>query len=99
MKRCLASPRRLSAALAGLAGAVSLGLPSLAAACSACLYGAYGDRTFNWAFVALIAMPFVVGAGIGGALLHRYGRLRAPLWSRRRATPGSDHLAAHEETT
>jgi len=33
---------------------------------------AYGDRTFNWAFLGLILMPFVVGFGIAGVFAARY---------------------------
>ncbi len=46
--------------------------PALAEACASCLSSAYGDRTYNVAFVGLIVMPFLVGAAIGGALLVRY---------------------------
>jgi hypothetical protein len=93
-----ASARWPRASLAGLAAAAQCALPSLAAACPSCLYGAYGDRTFNWAFLGLLAMPFFVIAGIGGAFLHRQGLLRMHHASRA-AAPGPDHLAAHEETT
>lgn len=52
-------------------------LPGPAAACSACLSSPYGDRTFNWAFLGLLIMPFVVAAVIGGVLAHAYRRRRA----------------------
>jgi hypothetical protein len=48
-------------------------LPEVAAACAACLAAAYGDRTYNWAFLGLLLMPFLVAAVIGGLLLSRYG--------------------------
>lgn len=51
-------------------------VPRVALACTSCLWGAYGDRTFNWAFFGLIIMPFGVAAAIGGVLayVHRRGR-------------------------
>jgi hypothetical protein len=51
--------------------------PRAAHACASCLWSAYGDRTFNWAFLGLIIMPFVVVAVIGGVLLHVHRRGRA----------------------
>lgn len=50
--------------------------PDVAAACATCLSTAYGDRTYNWAFLGLLLMPFVVGGAIGGILLYRYGDLQ-----------------------
>lgn len=47
-------------------------LPSAAWACATCVASAYGDRTFNWAFLGLILMPFVVGLGIATVLVSRY---------------------------
>jgi quinol-cytochrome oxidoreductase complex cytochrome b subunit len=47
-------------------------LPQVAAACPSCLATPYGDRTFNWAFLGLILMPFVVAAAIGGVLFYLY---------------------------
>lgn len=52
-------------------------LPRTAAACSWCLTSPYGDRTFNWAFLGLIIMPFVVASVIGGVLLYAHRRRRA----------------------
>jgi hypothetical protein len=56
------------------------------------LSSAYGDRTFNWAFLGLLLMPFVVAAGIGGALFVRYRVLRAP------RGPDAARLAPSEES-
>lgn len=55
-------------------------LPGIAAACPSCLSSAYGDRTFNWAFLGLILMPFVVSAAVGGVLVwkYRWSRLDSP---------------------
>ena len=56
--------------------------PRAASACAFCAASAYGDRTFNWAFLGLILMPFVVGLGIAGVFASRYyashGRPDAP---------------------
>ena len=48
-------------------------LPDVAMACATCLASAYGDRTYNWAFLGLLLMPFLIAAVIGGILLSRYG--------------------------
>ncbi len=53
--------------LAGLAALAAL-VPAPAAACAVCLTSAYGDRSFNWAFVVLMLMPFVVAVGLSVAL-------------------------------
>jgi hypothetical protein len=42
--------------------------PRAAAACATCLSTPYGDRTYNWAFLGLLLMPFVVASAIGGVL-------------------------------
>ena len=72
--------------------------PRAASACATCVASAYGDRTFNWAFLGLILMPFVVGFGIAGVFAARYyapsGRFRAP----RSAREGAAQVAPHEET-
>ncbi|HEY7364676.1 MAG TPA: hypothetical protein VIE37_11245 [Methylomirabilota bacterium] len=70
--------------------------PTVAVACPGCLSSAYGDRTFNWAFLGLLIMPFLVAAAIGGVLVYAYSRSR----SRRRLVAGrlsSDYQP--EETT
>jgi hypothetical protein len=80
--------------IARLAFVIALLIPSAAAACASCAASAYGDRTFNWAFIGLILMPFVVGIGIAGVFAARYyshpslGRVPAP-----------DQVAPHEETS
>jgi hypothetical protein len=51
--------------------------PRAAWACATCVSSAYGDRTFNWAFLGLILMPFAVGSGIAGVFAARY---YAPIW-------------------
>jgi hypothetical protein len=74
----------------GLALLLILALAGTAAACPSCLSSAYGDRTFNWAFLILLLMPFVVSAAIGGVLLYTY----RPFRTRRVTRPHS-----LEETT
>ena len=73
-------------------------LPEAAWACATCVASAYGDRTFNWAFLGLILMPFVVGLGIAAVLAARYHA------AHRQAYPGTSpaalaaaQLAPHEE--
>ena len=85
--------------------------PRAAWACATCVASAYGDRTFNWAFLGLILMPFAVGFGIAGVFAARYyapsgrfraplGRFRAPLGrSSRSAREGAAQVAPHEETS
>ena len=42
--------------------------PRTAAACAMCLDSAFGDRGFNWAFVALMLTPLAVALALGGIL-------------------------------
>ena len=60
-------------------------LPRMALACPTCVSSAFGDRTFNWPYFALILMPFAITAAIGGVLAYRAG-YRVP---RRRRLPPS----------
>ena len=56
----------------GLAVALALALvPGVAVACASCMSTAYGDRTYNWPYLALIVMPFIV-AGVIAAVLYRH---------------------------
>jgi hypothetical protein len=80
--------------------------PRAAWACATCVSSAYGDRTFNWAFLGLILMPFVVATGIAGVFAARYyepfRRFRAPHWRSRSsgsAVEGPAQLAPHEESS
>jgi hypothetical protein len=70
--------------------------PRAASACATCVSSAYGDRTFNWAFLGLLLMPFVVGLGIAGVLAARY---YGPLRSSRGAAAGAAQLEPHEESS
>jgi hypothetical protein len=77
---------------------VVLLVPRAAWACATCVASAYGDRTFNWAFLGLIVMPFVVGLGIAAVFVLRYYAAH-----RRSHTSGGALAAAqptpHEESS
>ena len=60
--------------LASLVALALVLLPRLAAACATCLSSPYGDRTYNWAFLGLLLMPFVTAAVIGGVLVLAHRR-------------------------
>ena len=65
------------------------GVLGRALACAACASTAYGDRTFNWAYTALMLVPFAVAIVVATVLAWNAGyRLR---W--RRTNP------INEETT
>ena len=99
--------------IARLVVLVLLLAPRAAWACATCVSSAYGDRTFNWAFLGLILMPFVVATGIAGVFAARYyapswrsrsshGRFRAPHGRFRApssAVAGAAQLAPHEESS
>ena len=51
-----------------LAALAAIAVPGTAWACAVCLDSAFGDRGFNWAFVALMLTPFAVAAALGGVL-------------------------------
>lgn len=92
--------------IARLVALVLLMAPRAAWACATCVSSAYGDRTFNWAFVGLILMPFVVATGIAGVFAARYyepyRRFRAPsrpVRSSGSAVAGAAQLAPHEESS
>ena len=46
-------------------------LPRTAAACASCLSSGFGDRSYSWPYLTLIAMPFLV-AGVIGTVLYRH---------------------------
>jgi hypothetical protein len=70
--------------------------PAMAEACATCISSAYGDRTYNWPYLALILLPFAVAAVIGGVLARVNGVRLSTL--RRRLT-GLVHPAARQEET
>jgi len=52
------------AAVVAMVAAVVAGAPRVVAACSTCISSGFGDRSFTWAYVGLILMPFAVGVPI-----------------------------------
>ena len=86
--------------MAGAAFVALVLLPGAAWACATCVASAYGDRTFNWAFLGLILMPFLVALGIAAVLAARYHA------AHRQAYPGTSRgalaaaqLASDEESS
>ena len=51
-------------AVAAMIGAAVAGVPRLAAACPTCISSGFGDRTYTWAYLGLLLMPFVVAVAI-----------------------------------
>jgi hypothetical protein len=79
---------------AWLAALIVALLPGAAAACATCIASPWGDRTFNWGYLTLLLMPFVVGTGVAAVLT------RCWLVQRRAATrPDASDSTTHEETT
>jgi hypothetical protein len=60
--------RALTRIVVGVVLAMVALAPGIAAACASCVASAYGDRGFNWAYLLLLVMPFVVLCVIGGIL-------------------------------
>jgi hypothetical protein len=56
-----------------LAAAILVLLPDVAAACATCVSSAFGDRTYNWAYLGLLVMPFALTAVVGGIVAVRMG--------------------------
>ena len=51
--------------------------PAAALACPTCVSSAFGDRTYNWAYLGLLVMPFVLTAVVGAIIAWSAG---ARLW-------------------
>jgi hypothetical protein len=49
-------------------GAGALAAPRAAAACPTCISSGFGDRSYTWAYLGLILMPFVVACAIVAVL-------------------------------
>ena len=62
--------------LAAIVLAFLLALPAAAAACASCISSAYGDRTYNVAYIGLILTPFAVGLVVGAIITHSWWRGR-----------------------
>jgi hypothetical protein len=65
-------------AVAAVTTCALAGWPVRAWACATRAASAYGDRTFSWAFLALMAAPFVVTGVIGGVIFNAYRRQHEP---------------------
>ena len=62
-------------------------------ACASCVASAFGDRTYNWPYFLMLAMPFLLAAAIVGVLAYSAGaRPRAALRALRSRI--SDHFTA-----
>ena len=77
------------------AGLLLLLAPRPGAACASCVSSAFGDQTYNWAYLGLMLTPLVLCAVIGGvfAWCHR-ANLRAAAQDRSTTDP-----LLNEETT
>ena len=51
--------------------------PDTALACATCVWSAFGDRSYNWAFLGLILLPFAVVAVVGGLIVREVRRARS----------------------
>jgi hypothetical protein len=56
-----------------LAAAFMVLLPEVAAACPTCVSSAFGDRSYNWAYLGLVLMPFTLTAVVGVIVAVRMG--------------------------
>ena len=56
-----------------LAAALVVLVPDIAAACPTCVSSAFGDRTYNWAYLGLLLMPFALTAVVGAIVVVRMG--------------------------
>jgi quinol-cytochrome oxidoreductase complex cytochrome b subunit len=72
--------------------------PAVAEACATCISSAYGDRTFNWAFLSLLLVPFVIAGGIGLVLFFSYRRSVAPARALPDEPTTTPHLLSKETT-
>ena len=48
-------------------------LPAAAEACATCIGSPFGDRTYNWPYLGLILLPFVMATVIAGVLVRVSG--------------------------
>ena len=68
--------------------------------CATCISSAFGDRTFNWAYVGLMLLPFLVVAVVGCVLAWSAG-YRPRMLAKRLAArfAGKAHADIIKETT
>jgi hypothetical protein len=86
-----------AAALAAWLGAAVLGAPLAASACATCVSSGFGDRSYTFAYLGLLLMPFVVAVAIvvtlawyaGWRPRHVIDRVSA--WTGRRALSPRTH--------
>ena len=71
-------------------------LPAVADACATCIASPFGDRTYNWPYLVLIAVPFALGTAIVTVFIRVTGttaaQVRRDLWRH-------FHPAARKEET
>ena len=84
-------PRRMR--LGSVLAIVLTLVPGLAGACPTCVSSAFGDRTYNWPYLALVLMPFIIVGAIG-VILYRHRGERAAA----DALPSVDSLLNKETT-
>jgi hypothetical protein len=80
-----------------LAAIALLFVPALAEACATCIGSPFGDRTYNWPYLLLILVPFVLLTVIGGVMARVSGVSVSAL--RLRLTQRFHPAARQEETT
>jgi hypothetical protein len=62
---------------ATLTVAALVSIPDVAAACATCIGSAYGDRSYNVAYIGLILTPFAVALTVGAIITRSW-------WTHRR---------------
>jgi hypothetical protein len=106
--RSRSSREALARTLALVLGVLVLVAPRTAAACATCISSGYGDRSFTWAYLGLILMPFVIAVAIVAVLAWYAGWRREHIqehisaWTARlRHRPARAELSprTHTETT
>jgi uncharacterized integral membrane protein len=60
-------------------------------ACASCIASPFGDQTYNWPYLVLILVPFVVGTVIGGVMMRVTGAKFSDL------RPWLTRVLGHEE--
>lgn len=76
---------------------IALGIafhPAMAGACSYCMSSPFGDRTYNWPYLGLILVPFVLGTAIVTVFMRVTGTTMTVLW---RSLMRHVHPAARQE--
>jgi hypothetical protein len=56
-----------------LAALALLVTPRVALACATCIASPFGDRTYNWAHLGLLALPFALVAVVVGVFVYHAG--------------------------